>query len=379
MSSFLRLAAGALLLAASPLLAPPAPIRLAVRNALTAARPGETVVVALPSLPGVNAGDLPGLAVVDPVSGKALLAQPLDGDGDGAFDQLVFQADFASGQTRGFELRTGQRQPPRRDDFRVYGRFVRERFDDFAWENDRVAHRMYGPALESWTKEPLTSSGVDVWCKRTRRLVVNDWYLVDDYHRDTGEGADLYSVGKSRGCGGSGVFRDGRLHTSRNFRASRVLANGPIRLVFELVYEAWDAGGLKVSETKRVTLDAGSHLNRFESTYTPADVPWAAGIKKAPNASLRTDRARGLLRTWETLKEGNGSLGCAVVLDPAQLQDFAEADGNALALGRGAADYWAGSGWDKGGDVADAAAWDRYLDDFSSRLRSPLDVVVSRP
>jgi len=77
---------------------------------------------------------------------------------------------------------------------------VRERRDDFAWENDRVAHRMYGAALETWVQEPLTSSGVDVWVKRTPRLVINDWYLVDDYHRDTGEGADLYSVGRTRGA-----------------------------------------------------------------------------------------------------------------------------------------------------------------------------------
>ena len=54
---------------------------------------------------------------------------------------------------------------------------------------------MYGAALETWKQEPLTSSGLDVWVKRTPRLVINDWYMVDDYHRDTGEGADLYSAG----------------------------------------------------------------------------------------------------------------------------------------------------------------------------------------
>jgi len=78
---------------------------------------------------------------------------------------------------------------------------ARERHDDFAFENDRVAHRMYGPALETWKADPLTSSGIDVWVKRTPRLVVNEWYQSDDYHRDNGDGADFYSVGPSRGCG----------------------------------------------------------------------------------------------------------------------------------------------------------------------------------
>ena len=84
---------------------------------------------------------------------------------------------------------------------------MRERHDDFAWENDRVAHRMYGPDLEIWKKEPLTSSGIDVWVKRAKRLVVNDWYMTDDYHRDNGDGADFYSVSKSRGCGGIARLR----------------------------------------------------------------------------------------------------------------------------------------------------------------------------
>ena len=238
---------------------------------------------------------------------------------------------------------------------------MRERFDDFAWENDRVAHRMYGQALETWQNEPLTSSGVDVWVKRTPRLVVNDWYMADDYHRDHGEGADFYSAGPSRGCGGSGIWNDGQLFVSRNFRRSRVLANGPIRLIFELDYEAWDAGGRSLTERKRVTLDAGAHLNRFESSYSlygKADLTWAAGIKKPAAAQLRVEREQGWMRTWEPIRDGNGNLGCAVLLDPAHVVEAAEAGGNALLVGRwpasGPAVYHAGSAWDRGPDVEDA-------------------------
>ena len=32
---------------------------------------------------------------------------------------------------------------------KVYGRYVPERKDDFAWENEYAAFRMYGPALKS--------------------------------------------------------------------------------------------------------------------------------------------------------------------------------------------------------------------------------------
>jgi pectinesterase len=378
------LLAAALTAAASVLLAQQPTLRVTVTNELDRVRPVETVELPLASLAAAfRAEDLPRIRVSDAASGRELLAQAVDDDGDGAFDRIAFQAGFGPRETATFALTLAEKRQLRKEDFRVYGRFVRERFDDFAWENDRVAHRVYGPALETWEKEPLTSSGVDVWVKSTRALVVNDWYMVDDYHRDHGEGGDFYSAGKSRGCGGSGIWSDGRLFVSRNFRTSRVLANGPIRLVFELDYLAWDVGRGQVSETKRVTLDAGSHFNRFESIYrgdVQAELMWAAGIKKAAGADVRVDRARGVLRTWEAFKEPNGHLGCALVVDPARIDAAAEADGNVLLVGKARPGervvYHAGSAWDRGGDVAGVAAWDGIVDDLAQRLRSPLKIEV---
>ena len=229
--------------AASLLLAQEPSLRVTVTSDLDRARANETVVLPLATLKvAFRAEDLARIRVTEEGPVREVLAQAVDDDGDGTADQIVFQTGFEPRATKTFILTLGDKRPLRKEDFRVYGRFVRERFDDFAWENDRVAHRVYGPALETWQKEPLTSSGVDVWMKRTRALIVNDWYMVDDYHVDHGEGGDFYSVGPSRGCGGSGIWKGGRLFVSRNFRESRVFANGPIRLVFELHYEPWDAG-----------------------------------------------------------------------------------------------------------------------------------------
>ena len=51
---------------------------------------------------------------------------------------------------------------------KVFGRFVPERKDDFAWENEYAAFRMYGPAL----KPENPSNGVDLWLKTSPELVV---------------------------------------------------------------------------------------------------------------------------------------------------------------------------------------------------------------
>ena len=363
-------------------------IRLRVTNPLDAARPMETVEVTTAALAGsAGAKDLSGLAVTDARTGHEVLSQAVDEDGDGTYDRLVFQSDFAPGEAKEFRLERAAPRKPGFGDYRVYGRFVRERHDDFAWENDEVAFRIYGQALETFEKEPLTSSAVDAWSKRTRRLVLNDWYLMDDYHRDHGDGGDFYPAGKSRGCGGSGLVVDGALAVSKNFRSSRVLAAGPIRLVFEVVYPEWERPGLKATEVKRVTLDAGSHLNRFESFYTleGADpITWAAGIRLAKGVVPRIDRERGILRTWEHQGQygGDGWLGCGVVVDPAAVVDAKEEGGNQLVVARtpkGQPATWhAGSGWDKSGSFPDVAAWDRHLDAFAARLRAPLKVEVVR-
>jgi len=192
-----------------------------VKNPLAIARPSETIVLELAAikaaLPGAD--DLRKIHVAE--NGKELLAQAVDLNDDGKFEQVIFQADLAANATRTFTISAGAQQVYKPEQFKAFGRFVRERRDDFAWENDRTAHRTYGKALETWAQEPLTSSTIDVWFKRTRRLVVNEWYMVDDYHRDNGEGADMYSAGRSRGCGGNGIWDNGKLYTSRNFVRSR--------------------------------------------------------------------------------------------------------------------------------------------------------------
>jgi unsaturated rhamnogalacturonyl hydrolase len=356
-----------------------------VKNPVDLPRPAETIVLGAEMIRKVMpADDLRNVHVTDDATGKEVLTQPVDTNDDGTFDEVVFQADLGGRATRTFSLSIGERQVFTRDQFKAYGRFVRERRDDYAWENDRTAHRMYGKALETWAQEPLTSSSVDVWFKRTRRLVINEWYMVDDYHRDNGEGADLYSAGKSRGCGGNGIWDGGTLYASANFVGTRTLANGPIRVMFELTYPAWDAAGKRITEVKRVTLDAGHNLNRFESRYAGAlagPLVQAAGIKKHPDAIVGRDKARGVLRTWEPVKADGSHFGCAIVADPAGVLDFAEADGNVLLVAgvpaSGVFTYYAGAGWDKSGDFPTPAVWEAYVDQAARRLAAPVSITIA--
>jgi hypothetical protein len=369
---------------AVPALGDAATLTVTAVNKLPIPRASQTIELSAKQLEPLGVKDLNVVRVQD-AAGRELLCQAVDTDFDAyrKADIVVFQTDFGAGEAKTFNVSVGAKQEFTKEQFKAFGRFVRERFDDFVWENDRIAHRTYGQGLQTWAGEPLTSSTIDIWSKRTPRMVVNDWYLADHYHADTGEGADFYSAGKSRGCGGNGLWAADQLWTSRNFVNSRVLANGPIRVMFELDYEAFDVNGIKVSEVKRITLDGGSQLDRFQSFYKP-EKPGALtsgiGIKKVEGATKEFNAANGSLVVWEKVVKNNGNQGIAILVDPRSVVKEAEDKLNYLLLAKCGADnaisYWAGFAWDKAGHFPNRAAWKKYVDEFAQGLASPIEVSV---
>jgi len=376
-----------LLLAAVPL-TPPVQTQLTITavNKLNLARQNETIEITEKDLASLAEKDLTKLHVHDS-SSKELLAQSVDTDYDDYHkpDMLIFQTDFAPGETKTFTITAGKKREYKKEDFRAYGRFVRERFDDFAWENDRIAHRTYGKGLITWKGEPLTSSAIDIWSKRTPKMVINEWYMVDNYHTDLGEGADVYSAGPTRGCGGSGIWSNGQLFIPKNFVDSRVLTNGPIRVMFELVYEPFEVNGVLVSQVLRVTLDGGSQLNQFQAFYRRESggepLAVAVGLKKAKEAQKEFNATSGWLTTWEPVDKNLGMQGLAVVVNPSELDTQTEDKLNHLVVlkptrNTSPVSYWAGFAWDRAGKITSAREWGKYVNEFAEARRSPIVITV---
>lgn len=366
-------------------------IFVSVTNNLPVERQNETVVLDWKEVARLNRNLKPDfLKITDSANGTAIASQTVDANADGTPEKLIFQVSFKPNEkAKNVKIEATKDKQPAAET-KTFGRFVPERMDDFAWENDRVAFRTYGKTLE----KELVSSGIDVWTKRVAYPIIDKWYKGGDasYHTDNGMGLDFYSVKRSRGCGGAGLWDGKEMHVSRNFASHRVLANGPIRTVFELKYEPWNAGGAMISETKRITIDAGQNFYRVESFYeTPdnlRDISVAVGIAKhEPDYQVEYDKGGNWMSLWETNKK-NGSLGCAVVAEPQTFKSFQEiAAGNfdyphyltiIAAKPANAAKYYVGAGWSRSGHFNDKKAWLDTVENFSQRAASPLVIAIAK-
>jgi hypothetical protein len=363
----------------------PAVSQLTVKatNKLQLPRASQTIELSAKDLATLDDKNIETLHIKDSL-GKEVLCQAVDTDFDELHkrDTLIFQADFAPGETRTFTVGAGKKHSYKKDDFKAYGRLNQERFDDYAWENDLIAHRTYGTSLITWKGEPLTSSSIDIWSKDTSKLVINDWYMIDDYHTDHGDGCDDYSAGATRGDGGIGLWVNDKLVVPINFSVSRTLANGPIRVLFELDYPAFDASGAKITETLRVSLDAGSQLDHYVATFKGANDPLTAalGIKKTKGAKVDYDSKVGSLTTWEPMENKMGMQGLGIIVDPKLLMKQAEDEKNHLAIAKidgNAISYWTGFAWDRPGEIKSQDEWKKYITDFAAGLASPIEVSVS--
>ena len=193
-----------------------------------------------------------------------------------------------------------------------HGQLHPERKDDFAWENDRGAYRVYGPALER-SKE--RSYGIDVWTKNTPELVVDDRYYIEDvvtipridslyrnnwhkrdslyriisYHYDHGRGLDPYRVGASLGCGAPALMVGDSIVMPYCFERYEVLDEGPLRFTVRLVQSPRMVCGVKVIEQRQITLDKGSNFCKMMVSYSPPKQGELEGVSLCSGVVLQPE------------------------------------------------------------------------------------------
>lgn len=362
--------------------------RLSVRadNELAIARHDETMRVPWTDVQRrLGAPKADHVRVMD-AEGREIPSQVVDDNGDGTLDALIFQGDFAARETRHFVVEASA--PTMKYEPKVSVRHDVER-DDMAWESDRIAFRIYGEGLKK-TSSAMSSSGIDVWNKKTRALIVEKWYAKghDSYHVDTGEGADFYDVGETLGNGGVAGWARDTIWRADNFKSWRVIAAGPIRASFELTYDPWNVNGMMVSEVKRITIDAGSNIYKAESVFSThggGDIPYVIGTVKRPGmiGVISRNNTWAWATGWGPVAPksgGHGEMGTAFLLPRAAVSDWKEVHGHYLAVSHATSGrpvvHYVGAGWTDSGDFPTPQAWWGYLDEMARRIESPVRVTL---
>lgn len=298
----------------------------------------------------------------------------------------------------------------------VSGRQYPERVDDIAWENDRGAYRLYGPALQ---KSGERAFGNDVWVKNTPDLEVEKRYKVElenhpaiqqlkkagkdeealaleeatTYHFDHGYGLDCYKVGPSLGCGAPALMDGADIIFPYCYKDYQILDNGPLRFTVSLTYHPTDYQGQKLTEHRLLSLDKGSNFNRQTVWYEGAKkgIDVASGVVIHNEDTNSAVLGKNFVQYADPTDNPNGQnfqIYVGVIFpngasETRQVENAGHANGifgHALCIKRNVKPgekltyYW-GSAWSKF-DCRTQDEWQLRIDNFQKALKQPLAVTV---
>lgn len=256
------------------------------------------------------------LAGITPKKGEAYIVKNKAGQQIGSQithdGQLLIDASVRPHGSATYTVTIGKPYPQK---VWTTGALYKIRKDDIAWENDRCAYRVYGPALQRTGER---SFGTDIWVKNTPDTVVYNRYIKDmngnilgdkidkrareeeqklkeltgakletqkakvnalkaqsrevdlttSFHLDHGNGLDPYRVGATLGLGAPSLMVGKKQVLPYCYKDYKILDNGPLRFTVELTYNPSTIGDMQnVVEHRIISLDKGSNFNKMTVWY----------------------------------------------------------------------------------------------------------------
>lgn len=370
-------------------------ITVIVENELDINRNFETVEINLSDIFSISKNNAAStLLVTDINSNKEVIFQLVDTNDDTIMDVLLFQPEIGANSSNKYVItqRISQKEKNSTTPLRCYSRFVPERTDDYAWENNRVAFRTFGPTAQKMVEDSIEggtlTSGIDAWLKKVDYPIINKWYEKTvtgngSYHLDTGEGLDNFHVGNSRGIGGTATKKDSTYYSSKNFISWKTITSGPIRTSFILNYADWNVDDTVVKETKKISLDYGSNFSKYEVTITGVDTLYAGITLHENDGVVTTNLQEGWVSYWEP--HFNSELGMAIIAQKPNIITVdkyisKQKDKSNLYLGLKVNNtkvvYYAGFGWKERGLFLTKESWQNYINMFKQKINNPLKISI---
>ena len=311
-----------------------------VTNSLALERAGEMVEVPMSDVVAkLKLADTAQIVVLD-VDGQQVPYQV-------TYDEkVVFPVTVGANSAVTYTIQPGTPAP---FDVIACGKYYPERLDDVAWENDLGGFRAYGPALQARGERGF---GYDLFTKyNTTEPILESLYAEE-------------------------------LNPEKRAKIAELKKTDP-KAASELV------------ETRVISLDAGSYLNKTVVSYTNLKeaMPVTTGlVLREPDGAVVADAANGYITYVDPTTDRSGAngkifVGAAfpaqvkeakvVLLSEKEKKDRGGADGHVLAIseyepGSEYTYYW-GSAWDKAA-IKTQDAWNKYMAEYAQKLRTPLAV-----
>ncbi|HEY6400590.1 MAG TPA: DUF4861 family protein [Blastocatellia bacterium] len=337
-------------------------IRLEIANPSDLARAAENIVIKVENLKRIAPDFKPlGVIVSADVLGRSveLPSQVDDMDGDGKLDELAFQIDLQTRQTRHVTIAYGEIAevlPLRRSyPARTHAKFT-AKYEGMGWESEVTAWRLYFDRRNA----------IDLFGKRSPCLALELFGAPEyDYHKESPVGRDIYKNGDALGIGSVGALVDGKVVKVGDVaeRKWRIISTGPVRAVVELRYNGWKVAAKSVDLVSRITQWAGE--GGFEHSVIARNADGLTLVAGLPRKDVELiERQFGkepemqALATWgpQVLAPGasaasslpDQNLGLAIIT-VAALPKVIDADNLLLPLklASGAANWYVTAAWDQ--------------------------------
>ena len=306
----------------------------------------QPVVLQRSDLPERSSGEV---LLLKGQNSQAIPTQYDDLDGDGTWDELVFQYALEPQEkaTLEYEWVSSQALPDfqprahvhlgysadRNNVFQSVTFNVRPRdhepqstpylyqFEGPGWESEVVAFRSYFDSR----------NGKDIFGKTERQLYVDSMGLGENYHSLQPWGMDVLKVGSSLGAGALALLKNDSLYRLGETAQARfeVLADGPVRARLKLSYEGWAVGDQAFGLEETITIWGGkrwyeSEVRLIGGTATDTLVTGIVDLHDLANIEKTMDGWK-IMYTHGQQSENKDNLGMALLVPEAHSAGFGEA------------------------------------------------------
>ncbi|WP_299245951.1 DUF4861 domain-containing protein [uncultured Aquimarina sp.] len=250
-----------------------------------------------------------------------------------------------------------------------------------AWENDKVGFRFYF--------DPR--NGIDIFGKTTSELILDRVGLGEaNYHELDDWGMDILKVGNSLGAGALAIkYKDSLIRiTGKDQAEFKVITEGPIRSVFEMMYKNSKIGDQTIDIVHRITICKGQwgyQSNVFFSGVTD-DMKLVSGIVNLkPNKPYsKTLKNYYTLETFGPQSENNDALGMAIIVSkenfinkgeaPQEKEDIIQTYYTVMnASNKKPTTFYFLSGWEQSHEqFKNYTGFEKMIDNMTERLSNPI-------